>query len=52
MAIIDLQSVVGKIETREQAERGWDGMQEWERQSTMDAHRVMFSEKYPKGSRA
>lgn len=33
-AIIALQAFVGIVETREQAERGWDAMDERERKQT------------------
>ena len=37
-AIIFLQAMVGITEPREKAEKGWDRMEEWERDSTMCAY--------------
>lgn len=39
-AIIDLQALVGITEPRDQAERGWDAMDQDDRRSTMLAHRA------------
>ncbi len=40
-AIIFLQGLVGITETREKAEAGWNGMQAWERTSTLQAYAVI-----------
>jgi len=42
-AIIYLQSIAGITETREEAEHGWDSMQDWERESTMRVFNLFHS---------
>ena len=40
-AIIFLQAMLGITEPREKAEKGWDRMADWEKESTMRAY-AMF----------
>ena len=37
-AIIALQGIASIVETREQAERGWSQMSEWERKTTIETY--------------
>ena len=43
-AIIDLQALAGIEESRENAEKAWDGMSPHDRDNTMAAHAVLVSE--------
>ena len=40
-AIIALQEFAGIVETREQAEEGWEGMSDDERRQTITAHKLL-----------
>ena len=40
-AIIFLQSLVGIVESREQATVGWRAMRDWEKASTMRTYRLL-----------